>query len=72
MKTIRVDVMEVGELRELKVVWNDDSPWPPYTIHRPAVESSSREIRRTLRELVIAGMKGKAEVERSGPIYSRP
>jgi hypothetical protein len=69
MKTIRVDVREVEDRRELKVVWNDDSPWPAYTIHRPAVEHCAREIRRCLRDLVTEGMKGgSASVRRSGPI----
>jgi hypothetical protein len=67
MKTVRVDIKEAGE-RELKVTWNENSPWQPYTIHRPAVDSISAEIRRTLRELVIAGMKERGAVERSGPI----
>jgi hypothetical protein len=68
VKTIRVDVTEVQGRRELKVLWNDDLPWLAYTIHRPAVDRSAWEIRRALRELVIAGLKGKTGVQRSGPI----
>jgi hypothetical protein len=69
MKTIRVDVREVEDRREMKVVWNDEQAWPAYTIHRPAVERCAREIRRCLHDLVAEGMKGgAASVRRSGPI----
>lgn len=68
MKTIRVDVREVEDRRELKVVWNDDQAWPTYMIHRPAVERCAREIRRCLQDLVTQGMSGGAHsVRRSGP-----
>jgi hypothetical protein len=56
VKTIRVDIRVQSE-RELKVVWNDDSPWPAYTIHRQAIEECAREIRRVLREMVDAALK---------------
>src|SRR6202035_1734164 len=55
MKTVRVDV-KVENDRELKIVWNDELPWLPYTIHRHAVEDIAREIRRVLKELVEAGL----------------
>lgn len=66
MKTIRIDVKEVEDRRELKVVWNDELPWPAYTIYRPAVERSAREIRRSLRELMSAGLNKTLALERSG------
>lgn len=55
MKTVRVDV-KVENDRELKIVWNDELPWLPYTISRHAVEDIACEIRRVLAEIVEAGL----------------
>jgi hypothetical protein len=58
MKAVRVDIRVQSE-RELKVVWNEETPWPAYTIHRKAVEDCARAIRAVLRELVDAALAGR-------------
>ena len=57
MKTIRVDVKPHGD-RELKIVWNDEQSWEPYTISRASVQLAARRIREVLRELVRASLRG--------------
>ena len=57
MKTIRVDVKPQGD-RELKIVWNDDQPWPAYSIPRTAIDAAARRIRRALAVMVDAALAG--------------
>jgi len=57
MRTVRVDVKVQSE-KELKVVWNDESPWPAYIVHRKAIEDCAKQIRQVLHELVEAALAG--------------
>lgn len=68
MRTVRVDI-KVQSDRELKVVWNDESPWPAYTIHRKAIENCAANVRTVLRQLVEAALSG--EMDRAAPILKR-
>src|SRR5262249_23756343 len=45
--------------RELKIVWNDDQPWPAYSVLRTAVSSAALRIREALGTLVDSALKGK-------------
>jgi hypothetical protein len=58
VKTIRVDVKPRSD-RELKIVWNDEQPWPAYSVSRSAVENASRRIRDALKDLVQAALGGR-------------
>lgn len=60
MKTIRVDVKSQDE-RYLKIVWNADTPFRPYSISRNAVKQASNKIREVLKDLVRAALDGKLD-----------
>lgn len=62
MKTVRVDVKAQGD-RDLKILWNDEQPWPAYCVLRTAVDGAARRIRAALAALVDAALEGKLAVK---------
>ena len=63
VNVVRIDISPSGN-DMLKVVWNDEQPWPSYCVNRRAVEKGAELIRKILNEIVDVCLKGG--LKRSG------